>query len=138
MKLAQRENLPVVKHVTLQGEFAKEVTDFSGPVKPKDDASKADIEVIKYLAHNNHLFAKEKYIHSYPHCWRCKTPLLKYATSSWFIKTTAVRDRMIEINNTINFFVLSNCFCCYRWCYSNCICGNVFCFCFRQSCFWLF
>lgn len=104
MKLAQKENLPVIKHVTLNGDFAPEVNDFSGQVKPKDDHSKADIEVIKYLAHNGHLFAKEKYIHTYPHCWRCKTPLLNYATSSWFIKTTAVRDRMIEINNSINWY----------------------------------
>ena len=103
MKLAKNENLPVIKHVTQNGEFVAEVTDFSGPVKPKDDHSKADIEVIKYLAHNGHLFAKEKYIHTYPHCWRCKTPLINYATSSWFIKTTAVKDRMIEINNGINW-----------------------------------
>lgn len=104
MKLAQKENLPVIKHVTLHGDFAPEVTDFSGQVKPKDDHSKADIEVIKYLAHNDFLFAKEKYVHTYPHCWRCKTPLLNYATSSWFIKTTAVRERMIEVNNTINWY----------------------------------
>lgn len=104
MKLVQKENLPVIKHVTLNGDFAPEVTDFSGQVKPKDDHSKADIEIIKYLAHNDHLFAKEKYVHTYPHCWRCKTPLLNYATSSWFIKTTAVRDRMIEVNNEINWY----------------------------------
>ncbi len=104
MKLAQKENLPVIKHVTLHGDFASEVKDFSGQVKPIGDHSKADIEVIKYLAHNGHLFAKEKYTHTYPHCWRCKTPLLNYATSSWFIKTTAIRDRMIEINNTINWY----------------------------------
>ncbi|MBC7981577.1 class I tRNA ligase family protein, partial [Candidatus Parcubacteria bacterium] len=104
MKLAQKENLPVIKHVTLHGDFSPEVKDFFGQVKPKDDHSKADIEVIKYLAHNGHLFAKEKYVHTYPHCWRCKTPLLNYATSSWFIKTTAVKDRMIEVNNTINWY----------------------------------
>jgi isoleucyl-tRNA synthetase len=104
MKLAQKEGLPVIKHVSMHGDFASEVKDFSGQVKPKDDHSKADIEVIKYLAHQVHLFAKEKYTHSYPHCWRCKTPLLNYATSSWFIKTTAVKDRMIEVNNTINWY----------------------------------
>lgn len=104
MKLSQREDLPVIKHVNLHGEFMPEVKDFAGQVKPKDDHSKADIEVIKYLAHNDLLFAKEKYTHTYPHCWRCKTPLLNYATSSWFIKTTAVRDRMIEVNNGINWY----------------------------------
>jgi isoleucyl-tRNA synthetase len=104
MKLAQKENLPVIKHVTSHGDFAPEVKDFKDQVKPIGDHSKADIEVIKYLAHSGHLFAKEKYTHTYPHCWRCKTPLLNYATSSWFIKTTAVKDRMIEINNTINWY----------------------------------
>ena len=104
MKLAQRENLPVIKHVNSTGEFMPEVKDFSGAVKPKDDHSKADIEIIKYLAHNGFLFAKEKYTHTYPHCWRCKTPLLNYATSSWFIKTTAIKEKMIEINNGINWY----------------------------------
>ncbi len=104
MKLAQANDLPVIKHVNTHGDFIETVKDFTGQVKPKDDHSKADIEVIKYLAHNDLLFAKEKYNHTYPHCWRCKTPLLNYATSSWFIKTTAVRDRMIEINNQINWY----------------------------------
>ncbi len=104
MKLAQVHDLPIIKHVDLHGDFSVEVKDFSGQVKPKDNHSLADIEVIKYLAHNDSLFAKEKYTHTYPHCWRCKTPLLNYATSSWFIKTTAVRDRMIEVNNSINWF----------------------------------
>ena len=104
MKLSYSEHLPIITHVNSKGEFVKEVSDFNGSVKPKDDHSKADIEVIKYLAHNGHLFAKEKYTHTYPHCWRCKTPLLNYATSSWFIKTTAVKDRMIEINNSINWY----------------------------------
>ncbi len=99
MKLAQANDIPVIKHVTPTGEFVSEVTDLHGQVKPKGDHQKADIEVIKYLAHNNLLLAKEKYTHSYPHCWRCKTPLLNYATSSWFIKTTAIKDRMIEENN---------------------------------------
>ncbi len=104
MKLSISEKLPVIKHVTRQGDFVAEVKDFNGAVKPKDDHSKADIEVIKYLAHNDLLFAKEKYTHTYPHCWRCKTPLINFATSSWFIKTTAVKDRMIEINNSINWY----------------------------------
>ncbi len=104
MKLAQANDLPVIKHVNTHGDFIEAVKDFTGAVKPKDDHSKADIEVIKYLAHNDLLFAKEKYTHTYPHCWRCKTPLLNYVTSSWFIKTTAVRDRMIEINNQINWY----------------------------------
>ncbi len=99
MKLAQANNIPVIKHVAPSGDFVKEVTDLSGQAKPKEDHQKADVEVIKYLAHHGTLLAKEKYTHAYPHCWRCKTPLLNYATSSWFIKTTALKDRMIEENN---------------------------------------
>ncbi|KKT47905.1 MAG: Isoleucine-tRNA ligase, partial [Parcubacteria group bacterium GW2011_GWC2_44_17] len=52
----------------------------------------ADVEVIKYLAAHNALFKKEKYAHSYPHCWRCDTPLINYATSSWFVKVTALKE----------------------------------------------
>lgn len=99
MKLAQANAIPVIKHVAPNGEFVAEVLDLKGQVKPKEDHQKADVEVIKYLAHHGSLLAKEKYTHAYPHCWRCKTPLLNYATSSWFVKTTALKDRMIEENN---------------------------------------
>jgi isoleucyl-tRNA synthetase len=104
MKLAQAHNLPVIKHILPNGTFAPEVTDLQGQAKPIEDHQKADVEVIKYLAPKGLLFAKEKYIHTYPHCWRCKTPLLNYATTSWFIKTTALKDRMIEENAKINWY----------------------------------
>jgi isoleucyl-tRNA synthetase len=84
------------------------VTDFAGQaVKPKpSDAEpqahqKADIEIIKYLAGHGTLFAKEKLIHSYPHCWRCDTPLLNYATSSWFVKVTDLKDRLVALNDKV-------------------------------------
>ncbi len=104
MKLAQANNIPVIKHVLPNGTFASEVTDLQGQAKPIEDHQKSDVEVIKYLAPLGLLFAKEKYIHTYPHCWRCKTPLLNYATTSWFIKTTALKDRMIEENAKINWY----------------------------------
>ncbi|HDH63130.1 MAG TPA: hypothetical protein ENF66_00380, partial [Firmicutes bacterium] len=47
------------------------------------------------------LFKEEKYLHSYPHCWRCDTPLLYFAKSSWFIKTTAVKENLIKNNNKV-------------------------------------
>jgi len=65
------------------------------PVKPKDDHQKTDIEIIKHLAHAGLLFKKEKITHSYPHCWRCDTPLLNYASSSWFVKVTAFRVKVV-------------------------------------------
>lgn len=108
MKLARKEGLPVIHHVGPDGLFVSAVKDFSGQAaKPIDDHQKGDIEIIKYLAHPHEradyiaLFKKEKYTHSYPHCWRCSTPLLNYATSSWFIKVTDYKDRLVEENNKI-------------------------------------
>ena len=87
--LSLKYNLPFIQHVGTNGKFKSEVKDFAGQdVKPidtkeeKDAHQKADIEIIKHLAHKGTLFAKEKLIHSYPHCWRCNTPLLNYAASS--------------------------------------------------------
>jgi len=73
------------------------------PVKSKGDYQSADIEIIKYLAHHNKLFAKEKFTHSYPHCWRCDTPLLNYSTSSWFVKVVDMRNRLSSTNEEINW-----------------------------------
>lgn len=110
MQLAKREGIPLVHHVTKDGVFAKEVKDFVGmSVKPKDTSEEpdkhlsADIEIIKYLAHKGLLFAKEKITHSYPHCWRCDTPLLNYASSSWFVKVTALRDKLVSENKKIRW-----------------------------------
>ena len=64
---------------------------------------KADPEVLKDLAERNLLFSAPKFEHSYPHCWRCDTPLIYYARESWFIKMTAVKEDLIRNNNTINW-----------------------------------
>ena len=64
---------------------------------------KADPEVLKDLDSRGLLFDAPKFEHSYPHCWRCDTPLIYYARESWFIKMTAVRDDLIANNNTINW-----------------------------------
>jgi len=102
--LGQKNNMPFVQHVDREGKFKEEVKDFPALyVKPKDDHQGTDIEIIKYLAGTGKLFSKEKIIHSYPHCWRCDTPLLNYAMSSWFIKVTDLKDRMIEENNKVNW-----------------------------------
>ncbi len=102
--LSLKEKLPFIQHVGTDGAFKKEVTDFAGEqVKPKDDHQKADVEIIKYLAHHNSLFAKEKLVHSYPHCWRCDTPLLNYATSSWFVEVTKLKDRLVAENKKVHW-----------------------------------
>ena len=64
----------------------------------------ADLDVIKYLKENDKLFKKEKMKHNYPHCWRCKTPLLYYAKPSWYIEVTKYKDKMIENNNKVNWY----------------------------------
>jgi len=104
MEFGKKYDLPFIQHVGMDGRFKDEVTDFVGKyVKPKDNVQETDIEIIKYLAHNNLLFSKEKIIHSYPHCWRCDTPLLNYAASSWFIKVSELRDKLVSENNKIKW-----------------------------------
>jgi len=104
MNLGKENNLPFIQHVNRDGTFKNEVIDFAGQkVKPIEDHQKTDVEIIKHLAKQGALFSKEKIIHSYPHCWRCATPLLNYATTSWFIKVTTLKDRLIELNKTISW-----------------------------------
>jgi isoleucyl-tRNA synthetase len=105
MDLAKANNIPVIKHVLMNGHFVPEVEE-SVPelaglvVKKKDDSISTDIEVVKWLAHNGKLFSKEKIVHSYPLCWRCKTPLLNYATSSWFVDVPKIKSNLLEQNAT--------------------------------------
>ena len=100
----KKEGVPFIQHVTIDGRFIDEVKDFAGQeVKQKDDHMATDIEIVKWLAHNGKLFSKKKYEHSYPHCWRCDTPLLNYATSSWFIEVTKIKDQLLKNNEKINW-----------------------------------
>ena len=63
-----------------------------------------EIEIIKYLKENDKLFKKIKITHDYPHCWRCKSPLIYYAKPAWYVKTTAYKDKIIEANKKINWY----------------------------------
>lgn len=105
MKLGEKEQLPFVQHVKMDGTVTPEVIELAGlSVKPKgDDKTRlaTDIAVLKYLQDQGTLFAKENITHSYPHCWRCDTPLLNYAATSWFVKVTAIKDELIEANKKI-------------------------------------
>ncbi|NCA95463.1 MAG: isoleucine--tRNA ligase, partial [Methanomicrobia archaeon] len=104
MNLGRDNNLPFVQHVGLDGVFKSEVKDFSGlHVKPVNDHTSTDIEIIKYLAGRGLLFSKVKYEHSYPHCWRCDTPLINYATSSWFVAITKIKAKLLETAKDINW-----------------------------------
>jgi isoleucyl-tRNA synthetase len=103
-KLSIKENLPFVQHVGMNGVFKEEVRDFSGrQVKPKEKPEETDIEILKNLAGRGLLFAKEKFTHSYPHCWRCDTPLLNYATSSWFVKVTDIKSKLVKENQKVSW-----------------------------------
>ena len=82
-----------------QGKFVKNAYD---PEKTDKDET-LDVEICMMLKVQNRVFRIEKHVHNYPHCWRTDKPVLYYPLDSWFIRTTACRDRMIELNNTINW-----------------------------------
>lgn len=95
-----RENgISFISVVNAQGRYNDEITDFAGRFV-KD----CDIDIVKKLSENGTLYSKEKYEHSYPFCWRCKTPLLYYATESWFIETTAVKEQLIANNSKVDWY----------------------------------
>lgn len=100
-ELSKQVNLPFVQHVAFDGTMKPEVEAFAGmEVKPRADDDKTrlatDIAVLKYLQEHGTFFSKENITHSYPHCWRCDTPLLNYATSSWFVSVTKLKDNLLE------------------------------------------
>jgi isoleucyl-tRNA synthetase len=115
-KIAQQYDIPplMVKDeygnpmplVDKQGRFVKEVTDFAGRyVKHygQEEERSVDEDIVIKLKMENKLFHSEKYVHSYPHCWRTDRPVLYYPLDSWFIKASSVKDRMYELNQTINW-----------------------------------
>ncbi len=102
--VGKAEGIELLQHVSMDGRFKDEVIDFAGmEVKAKDNPQATDIEIIKYLASHGTLFAKKKIEHSYPHCWRCDTPLLNYATDSWYVKVSAFKDQLLANNEKINW-----------------------------------
>lgn len=104
MALAKERHLPFVQHVNMDGIVKPEVSELSGlSVKPTGDVQSTDVEVIKYLASKGLLFAKEKYEHSYPHCWRCDTPLINYATSSWFVRIESQKEALLHTAKAIHW-----------------------------------
>lgn len=104
-KLSVKYNLPVIQHVSINGYTTCVLGSELGNriVKSKGDTTSYDIDIIKSLAQSGSLFAKEKINHSYPHCWRCDTPLINLATSAWFIEVTKLQNKCIAENNTVNW-----------------------------------
>ena len=98
LELGQRNNLPVVHGVGLDGYFKSEVTPVAG-LFFKD----ADPVIIDLLEKQGLLFRQEKYLHNYPFGWRTGDPLIYYAKNAWYIRTTSVQERMVSLNQTINW-----------------------------------
>ena len=108
--LVKDENGNLVPLVDLQGRFRPEMGEFSGKYvkneyydEDKEPERSVDVELAIKLKEENKAFKVEKYKHSYPNCWRTDKPILYYPLDSWFIKVTDVRDRMFELNETINW-----------------------------------
>jgi isoleucyl-tRNA synthetase len=110
-RVAKQNGIGSLTLVNKQGRFVDEVTDFAGlyvkdefyaegEEKPK---LSVDVQIVIKLKEENLCFKAEKYEHSYPHCWRTDKPILYYPMDSWFVKTTDYKDRMLELNKTINW-----------------------------------
>jgi isoleucyl-tRNA synthetase len=106
-KVGKKNNLGILIMVDRQGKFVDGLGEFSNRyVKNyKDDANYVDVnvDICVKLKKENRAFKVEKYEHSYPHCWRTDKPILYYPLDAWFIKTTALKDKMVELNKTINW-----------------------------------
>lgn len=97
-EVAKKYGLPMVQHVKMDGTFREEVAPWVGKfVKGQDH------NIVEHLKGENKVFKADNYRHSYPHCWRCDTPLLNYSTRSWFIKVTDLKDRLIKNNKKIHW-----------------------------------
>lgn len=96
--LSREKNLPLVQHVKIDGNFEKETGEFAGKF-----ARALDIPLTDDLEKRGLLFKKENVRHSYPHCWRCDTPLLNYSTKSWFIRVTDIKKNLIKNNKKIHW-----------------------------------
>ena len=97
-QVGKRYNLPFVQLVDLKGEFVEQVTPWAGRF-----VKECDPDIIKYLDDKGKLYKALEYEHSYPHCWRCDTPLIYYAKEAWYIEMTKVRENLLGNNAKINW-----------------------------------
>ncbi len=112
LALGVKENVAPIMHVKMDGRFVPAVEEAlvaegydvkDWPVKNATDSQHNDIEIVKWLAHHGRLFSKEKLKHSYPHCWRTDVPLINYATTSWFVKVSDLREQLLKTNSEIHW-----------------------------------
>jgi isoleucyl-tRNA synthetase len=97
-RLGQEQGLAVVNPVRLDGTYDERIGPYAGRWV-KD----ADADLVEELRDRGRLLREERYLHAYPHCWRCGTPLIYYAKPSWYIGTSRVRDRMLAANETVDW-----------------------------------
>ena len=97
-QVGRRYDLPVLNPVGEDGKYTD--TPWAGRFVMEDGL---DVDIIKWLAAEDKIFAKKKVGHNYPHCWRCGTPLIYYAKPSWYIEMTKLRDRLVENNNSVKW-----------------------------------
>lgn len=106
-RVGKKYNIGILTLVDRQGKFVEGVGEFSGrfikDYKSATDYVDVNVDISVKLKLEGRAFKVEKYEHSYPHCWRTDKPVVYYPLDAWFIKTTAVKDRMVELNKTINW-----------------------------------
>jgi isoleucyl-tRNA synthetase len=106
-KVGKANNIGFLVMVDKEGKFIDGLGELSGRYvknyKDEIDYKEVDVDIAISLKTNGQAFKVEKYAHTYPHCWRTDKPILYYPLDAWFIRTTAVKDRMIELNKTINW-----------------------------------
>ncbi|HEY1033293.1 MAG TPA: isoleucine--tRNA ligase [Flavipsychrobacter sp.] len=106
-RVGKKHNIGILVMVDKEGKFTDYMGEFSGRYiknyKDDPDWKDVDVDIAVKLKLAGHAFKVEKYEHTYPHCWRTDKPVVYYPLDAWFIKTTAVKDRMIELNKTINW-----------------------------------
>ena len=106
-RVGKKNNIGILVMVDKEGKFTEYTGEFSGRFvknyKDDPDYKDADVDIAVKLKLSGNAFKIEKYEHTYPHCWRTDKPVIYYPLDAWFIRTTAVKDRMIELNKTINW-----------------------------------
>ena len=109
MELGKKNNLPFIQHVKMDGTFEEKMGEITGldlKLRAKNNSEEireADLTIVKILKEKKLVFEHKKYEHSYPHCWRCDTALLNYATSSWFVAVEKIKPLLLKTAKKINW-----------------------------------
>lgn len=97
--VAKQNGITFINLVDKEGKFVEEVTPWKGRM-----VRECNQEIVNYLRENHKLFHSEKHLHSYPHCWRCDTPLIYYPKEGWFVAMSKLRNELVANNNQVNWY----------------------------------